>query len=214
MACTHWHNAPAAEDTFITSLGVKLGSFVYFSILRRVELVIASLSKFLILCRKFTSFNSVLACAQDGVFSMTVITAHIVFMTISGGFAYAFTSEIDFLSSFSRASSAASSAGMAFSRSRVASSARIFVSFASFSMRTESASTAACCASALLRSCTMTCSSSSHSFAFFTQTSCLTSRSSLMTATCVLASSSLLRPLRSLSADKPISFCFSLNKVM
>lgn len=37
---------------------------------------------------------------------------------------------MDFLSNFSKASTAASNAGMAFSKSRVASSAKIFVSFA------------------------------------------------------------------------------------
>mmetsp|Transcript_66770 Transcript_66770/g.204329 ORF Transcript_66770/g.204329 Transcript_66770/m.204329 type:complete len:215 (-) Transcript_66770:1368-2012(-) len=214
MACTHWQSAPAARDTLPTPFGVKAGSFVYFSILRSVVSLMLSLSKFLMRGKNCTSLSSCFACAHDGVFSMTVITAHMVFITMSGGFAYAFTSAIDFLSNFSKASMAASKAGIAFSRSRVASSAMAFVSLASFSIRTESASTSACCWSALLRSTTMTARSSSHSFAFFAQIFCFDSRSMLISATCVLASSSLLRPLRSLSAAVPSSFCFAVNNVM
>mmetsp|Transcript_14483 Transcript_14483/g.50913 ORF Transcript_14483/g.50913 Transcript_14483/m.50913 type:complete len:337 (+) Transcript_14483:3378-4388(+) len=214
MACTHWQSAPAASETFPTALGVKLGSLVYFSIFRSVVSLMLSLSKFLILGRNCTSFSSCLACAQDGVFSMTVITAHSVFMTISGGFAYALTSAMDFLSSFSRASIADSRAGMAFSRSRVASSAMIFVSLASFSIFVDSSMTFACWMSALARSFTMMVSNSPHSTDLTSQIFCFASRSMLISATCVRASSSLLRPLRNLSAWAPSCFCLEVSNAM
>mmetsp|Transcript_30402 Transcript_30402/g.77340 ORF Transcript_30402/g.77340 Transcript_30402/m.77340 type:complete len:215 (+) Transcript_30402:3431-4075(+) len=214
MACTHWHNAPAASDTLATSFGVKPGSLVYFSTLRTVESLMLSLSKFLSFGRNWTSFSSVLAWAHDGVLSITVMTAHKVFITMSGGLAYAFTSAIDFLSSFSSASMAASSAGMAFSRSRVASSEIAFVSFASCPMRIESASTCFCCTSALARSTVMTSRSSPHSFDLTSHTSCFCSRSMLISATCVRASSSLLKPFLSLSAELPSSFCLSCSMPM
>eukprot|EP00438_Fugacium_kawagutii_P007472 Skav230097 [mRNA] locus=scaffold283:26682:29688:+ [translate_table: standard] len=121
---------------------------------------------------------------------------------------------MDFLSNFSNASTAASKAGMAFSRSRVASSAKIFVSLASFSMRIESASTCACCASALDLSAVITFRSSSHSLALTSQIFCFSSKSTLISATCTLASSSFDKPLRSLSAAAPNSFCLSFNIFM
>mmetsp|Transcript_19335 Transcript_19335/g.32389 ORF Transcript_19335/g.32389 Transcript_19335/m.32389 type:complete len:219 (+) Transcript_19335:5218-5874(+) len=164
MASTHVQRAAAADDFVRTDSGVKSALLVYAFSLERTLAATLSLLKPLICARKFGSLIFFLAVAQSGLSVNKSITAFSTISTAGGGEAYAFTSEIEPLSSLSTSAMAASSAGSALPRSRSASSAMILHSASSFEILSACDSTCFFRSSALRRSPTIITSNSSQSF--------------------------------------------------
>mmetsp|Transcript_10035 Transcript_10035/g.27351 ORF Transcript_10035/g.27351 Transcript_10035/m.27351 type:complete len:241 (-) Transcript_10035:5495-6217(-) len=123
MACVHIHRLMAALDCLATFSGVYCGSSMYFRSFLATKSGMLSLSKSSKLRMKPESLRMRLAVSQSGFSCFRMHTASMVICTSDGGFANDLISVMSFLLRDLSESMAAHSAGMASSRSALASSA-------------------------------------------------------------------------------------------
>mmetsp|Transcript_2469 Transcript_2469/g.8770 ORF Transcript_2469/g.8770 Transcript_2469/m.8770 type:complete len:222 (-) Transcript_2469:3243-3908(-) len=207
------HSDLAALDTRSTDAGWKSGLSMYFF---RSRIVLGGMLSLSYSCKVPMKLPvmTFFAVSQSVFSPRSVHTASIVVCTSGGGLEKDFISVMSFLSSDLSDSTAAWSAGIASSRSALASSAMAFVSTCCCLTTASSAFTISACFSAASWSLATCTSRISVALDFSSSTGCSSPSFTFMSSTMALVSSSFWRPFSRRSLAVPSSSRLSPSSVM